>query len=121
MGVQGLAWAAVIVSAVEVSILFYVMSKRIPGLFDTVFVHAVARMASAAGFTAIITYVTLVFLPLSANDQSFWASFPKFAFVAAVAGVCYIAFSRLFKLPEVNPIITRVVKIFFKAPKAIDK
>jgi putative peptidoglycan lipid II flippase len=121
MGVQGLAWAAVIVSAVEMSILFTVMSRRIPGLFDMIFVHAVARMASAAGFTAIITYIALAFLPLSANDQSFWATFPKFAFVAAVAGVCYIAFSRLFKLPEVNPIITRVVKIFFKPPKAIDK
>jgi len=120
MGVQGLAWAAVIVSVVEMSILFYVMSRRIPGLFDTVFVHAVARMASAAGFTAIVTYIALVFLPLSADDQSFWATFPKFAFVAGIAGICYVAFSRLFKLPEVNPIITRLKKIFFKAPAVKD-
>jgi len=121
MGVQGLAWAAVIVSMVEMSILFFVMSRRIPGLFDTVFVHAVARMASATGFTAIITYIALAFLPLSADDQSFWASFPKFAFVAAIGGICYIAFSRLFKLPEVTPIISRLQKIFFKAPGLKDK
>ena len=121
MGVQGLAWAAVIVSVVEMSILFYVMSRRIPGLFDRVFVHAVGRMVSAAGFTAIITYVALVFLPLSANDQSFWATFPKFAFVAGIAGICYIFFSRIFKLPEVQPIISRAQKIFFKAPEVKDK
>ncbi|MBC7459566.1 murein biosynthesis integral membrane protein MurJ [Candidatus Saccharibacteria bacterium] len=121
MGVHGLAWAAVIVSAVEMSILFYVMSRRIPGLFDKVFVSAVLRMASAAGFTAVITYVTLTFLPLSADDQSFWATFPKFAFVAAVAGICYMTFSRLFKLPEVNPILSRLKKILFKAPKAKDE
>jgi len=120
MGVQGLAWAAVIVSATEMSILFFVMSRRIPGLFDKVFVHAVARMASATGFTAVITYVALTFLPLSADDQSFWASFPKFAFVAGIAGICYIAFSRLFKLSEVNPIISRLQKIFFKAPAVKD-
>ncbi len=121
MGVQGLAWAAVIVSVVEMSILFYVMSRRIPGLFDRVFVHAVARMVSAAGFTALITYIALVFLPLSANDQSFWATFPKFAFVAGIAGICYITFSRIFKLPEVHPIISRAQKIFFKAPAVKDK
>jgi len=121
MGVQGLAWAAVIVSIVEMSLLFYVMSQRIPGLFDVVFVHAIARMASAAGFTSIITYIALAFLPLSANDQSFWATFPKFAFVAGIAGICYIAFSRLFKLPEVDPIISRIQKIFFKAPAVKDK
>jgi putative peptidoglycan lipid II flippase len=121
MGVHGLAWAAVIVSAVEMSILFFVMSRRIPGLFDKVFISAILRMASAAGFTAVITYVTLTFLPLSADDQSFWATFPKFAFVAAVAGICYMAFSRLFKLPEVNPILSRIKKILFKAPKAKDE
>ena len=121
LGVHGLAWAAVIVSATEMTILFTVMSRRIPGLFDTTFVSAVTRMASAAGFTALITYVALSFLPLTADDQSFWATFPKFAFVAGIAGICYVTFSRLFKLPEVEPIITRLKKIFFKAPAVKDE
>jgi len=121
MGVQGLAWAAVIVSIVEMSILFYVMSKRIPGLFDKPFVNAIGRMLSAAGFTAVITYVTLTILPLNADDNSFWATFPKFAFVVSVAGITYLAFCRLFKLPEVNPVLSRIYKILFKAPKVKDE
>jgi len=121
MGVHGLAWAAVIVSIVEMSILFYVMSKRIPGLFDKPFVNAIIRMASAAGFTAIITYVTLTILPLTADDNSFWATFPKFAFVVSIAGITYLAFCRLFKLPEVNPVLSRIYKILFKAPKVKDE
>lgn len=120
MGVYGLAWAAVIVSAVEVSILFYVMSRRIDGLFDMKFVSAVARMASAAGFTAIVTYVFLNIFPLGANDQSFWATFPKFALVAGVSGLSYLLFCWLFKLPEAIPVINRIVKIFYKPPKVED-
>jgi len=121
MGVHGLAWAAVIVSATEVSILFFVMSRRIPGLFDMIFISAVMRMASAAGFTALITYIALSFLPLTADDQSFWATFPKFALVAAIAGLSYLLFSWLFKLPEVYPVLTRIQKILFKAPKVKDE
>ena len=121
LGVHGLAWAAVIVSATEMTILFTVMSRRIPGLFDVTFVSAVTRMASAAGFTALITYVTLSFVPLTADDQSFWATFPKFALVAGIAGLSYLLFCWLFKLPEVKPVLTRIQKILFKAPKVKDE
>jgi len=121
LGVHGLAWAAVIVSATEMTILFTVMSRRIPGLFDVTFVSAVTRMASAAGFTALITYVALSFLPLTADDQSFWATFPKFALVAGIAGLSYLLFCWLFKLPEVKPVLTRIQKILFKAPKVKDE
>jgi len=78
-------------------------------------------MASAAGFTALITYIALNFLPLTADDQSFWATFPKFALVAAIAGLSYLLFSWLFKLPEVYPVLTRIQKILFKAPKVKDE
>jgi len=121
LGVHGLAWAAVIVSATEMTILFTVMSRRIPGLFDVTFVSAVMRMASAAGFTALITYVALSFLPLTADDQSFWATFPKFTLVAGIAGLSYLLFCWLFKLPEVKPVLTRIQKILFKSPKAKDE
>lgn len=116
MGVHGLAWAAVIVSVVEVSILFYVMAKRIKGLFDAVFVHAIGRMASAAGFMAVITYISVLMLPLSADDQSFLASFPKFILIVSISLLSYFLFSYLLKLSEVNPILLRIQKILFKRP-----
>jgi putative peptidoglycan lipid II flippase len=120
MGVHGLAWATVIVSVIEVAILFVVMQRRIPGLFDRVFVHAVWRMASAAGFMAVVTYLGLTLLPLSADDQSFWSSFPKFMLIVLMSGLSYILFCRLLKLPEVNPILERIQKILFKRPEVHD-
>jgi putative peptidoglycan lipid II flippase len=117
LGVYGLAWAAAIVSAIEVAILFFVMSRRIPGLFDFRFVNAVARMASATGFMAVVTYVSVALLPLSAADQSFFSSFPKFALIVAISGLAYFAFSYLLQLSEVKPILSRVRKILFAGAK----
>lgn len=119
MGVHGLAWAALIVSIIEMSILFFVMSRRIPGLFDRPFVNAVVRMASAAGFMAVVTYATVFLLPLGADDQSFLASFPKFALIVSISLLAYFIFSYLLKLREVNPILTRIQKILFKRPEKL--
>lgn len=113
LGVYGLAWATAIVSIVEVCILFTMMSRRIDGLFDRVFVGAVARMTSATGLMAIITYITVAMLPLNATDQSFIASFPKFALIVAINLSIYVGICRLFKLSEVNPVISRLTKIMF--------
>lgn len=116
-GVQGLALAAVIVSIVEVAILFFIMSKRIKGLFDRPFISAVARMLSAAGFIALITYGMVTWLPLNASDQSFFASFPKFALITAVSLGSYVLISYLFRLKEATTVIERILKILFKRPK----
>jgi len=116
MGVYGLAWAAVIVSAIEVAILFVIMSRRIKGIFDRVFAHAVGRMASAAGFTAIFTYIAVALMPLSAEDV-FFSSFVKFALIVAISVSAYIIICRLFKLEEVDPILLRIRNILFKEPK----
>jgi putative peptidoglycan lipid II flippase len=113
LGIYGLAWATATTSAVEVFILFVIMSKRIKGLFDKVFIHAVARMASATGLMAVITYVSVALLPLSAHDQSFLASFPKFGLIVFISGSAYIFFCRIFKLHEVQPILSRLNKILF--------
>lgn len=118
MEVYGLAWAAVITSFVEVAILFALMSRRIPGLFDKPFVNAVVRMASATGFMAIVTYVLVSLFPLSAEDQSFFSSFPKFALIVGLSLIFYILICRVLRLPEVNPIIVRVRNLFFKQAKA---
>lgn len=113
MGAYGLAWATSIVSFVEVCILFAMMSRTIKGLFDKAFVHAVGRMASATGFMAIVTYIMVALLPLSASDQSILASLPKFMIITAVSGVAYVALSRLLKLEEASHVIARVNKILF--------
>ena len=113
LGAYGLAWATAIVSFVEVCILFTMMSRRIQGLFDKVFIHAIARMASATGFMAIITYISVTLLPLSATDHSFMAGFPKFVIIVTISCLSYMVISRIFKLQEINPIIARTKKLLF--------
>ena len=116
LGVYGLAWAAVIVSIVEVTILFVLMSQRIKGLFDLPFLNAVWRMASAAGFTAIVSYICVLILPLGADDLSLVATVPKFTLIAGISMAAYFLFSYLFKLREVTPVLERIQKILFKRP-----
>ncbi len=53
LGAYGLAWAQSIMAAVEVFILFTVMSVRLGGLLDKIFWSGVWRMMSATGFMAI--------------------------------------------------------------------
>ncbi|HEY8992361.1 MAG TPA: murein biosynthesis integral membrane protein MurJ [Candidatus Microsaccharimonas sp.] len=120
-GVQGLAWAAVIVSAVELSVLFTLMARRIKGLFDAPFIHAIGRMVSAAGFMALVTYGAVVLMPLSLTDQRFFDSFPKFTLITLASFVVYLFFCYLFKLPEVKPVLTRIQKILFKRPEVKDE
>jgi hypothetical protein len=95
------------------------MSKRLNGLFDGDFVRAVGRMLSITGFMAVTTYITVSFLPLSVNDQSFFSAFPKFAIIVAVNFIIYIALSRAMRLQEVNPVLSRIKKIFFSKPKRL--
>ena len=113
LAVYGLAWAAAIVSAVEVAILFFVMSKRIKGLFDKAFIHSVSRMVVAAGLMGVVTYMSILMWPLNATDQSFLASFPKFTFIVVISGITYFGICRLFKLEETRPIISRLKKVIF--------
>lgn len=117
-GVYGLAWAASITAVVEVIILFVVMSRRIKGLFDQAFIHAIARMASATGFMAIVTYATVAYLPFSASDMSITASFPKFALLTLISGTVYIVLCKILRLTEVDPVLARLKKIFFGAVKS---
>lgn len=113
MGAYGLAWAQSIVACVEVMILFAIMSHRIKGLFDASFMNAVWRMTGATAGMAIISYITVQFFQLGANDQSFLATFPKFTVIVTVSSVAYIIFSKLLRLPEVNPVLSRFKKLLF--------
>lgn len=113
MGIYGLAWAQSIVAFVEVVILFSVMTIRIPQLFDAVFLHALARMVSATGFMAIITYVAVKVFALTADDQSFMATFPKFSIVVILSLAGYITICRLMRLEEANLVSNRIKQLVF--------
>ncbi len=112
LGAYGLAWAAAIVSAVEVLILFIIMGRRIKGLFDIKLLNAIARMVLAAVIMGIVTYILVSFITLNASDRSFFISFPKFAVIVALSGLVYLFVSWRMKLQEADFITHRLKSLF---------
>ena len=120
LGAYGLAMAQSIMAAVEVFILFGVMSIRIPGLFDKVFGSAILRMMSATGLMAIVSYAMVILTPLPGGDNSsFYFTFPKFVLIAVVSFAAYVALSRLFKLNEARPVIKQTRRLVSKLKKGL--
>ncbi len=113
MGAYGLAWAQSTVAVIEVVILFVVLEKRIPHLFDASFVAAVLRMIVASTVAGIVCYLMLQVLPFRESDSSFFSAFPKFMIIAGVSFLAYGLMSRMLKLPEVEPIIRQMNKFLF--------
>lgn len=113
MGAYGLAWAQSTVAVIEVVILFVVLEKRIPHLFDASFVVAMLRMIVASTVAGIVCYLMLQVLPFRESDSSFFSAFPKFMIIAGVSFLAYGLMSRMLKLPEVEPIIRQVNKFLF--------
>lgn len=113
LGVYGLAWAASSAALLEVIILFFVMSRQIPGLFDKSFYHSILKMISAVGFMSIVAYFSVLLFPLAITDKSFFLVFPKFVLITAISLLAYLFFSYILKIKETYPIIEKINQILF--------
>ena len=113
MGAYGLAWAQSIVAVVEVAILFSVMRKRMPKLFNLSFINAIWRMLIAAGVAAIVCYAGVLLLPFRESDNSFYSAFPRFVAIVAMSFAAYGGVSKLLRLEEIDPILQRIRKLLF--------
>ncbi len=108
MGAYGLAWAQSIVAVVEVAILFVVMERRMPKLFNKAFVSAIWRMVVSAAVTSVVCYMAVLMLPFRELDNSFYSAFPRFMVIVMVSFLTYGAMSKLVKLHEIDPVIARI-------------
>lgn len=113
MGAYGLAWAQSIVAVVEVIILLVILAQRVPTLFNVDFFHAVIRMVSASAAMGFVTYVCVQLFQLQSNDQSFFATFPKFAGIAGISFAAYVFISARLGLGEARPVIRRASAVLF--------
>lgn len=113
MGAYGLAWAQSIVAMVEVVILFIVMARRIPGLFDATFAHAVMRMIIATVITGIIAYASVQFLQFQNTDQGIQTTLPKFVAISIISLSTYVWLSRRFGLSEADPVVEKIRSFLF--------
>lgn len=112
LGAYGLAWAQSIMAAVEVVILFAIMSTRIPGLFNASFLSGVSRMLTVTVITSIVSYIATVSMPLPAgDDSSFYLTFPRFVLIVTLSLSVYVTMSRMLNLQEATPVIRTVERI----------
>lgn len=112
-GPYGLAWAQSIVALVEVAILFFIMAKRIPDLFNVPFMHAIGRMIGATALMGIISYIMVQIFQLQTADQKFLETFPKFVVIVLISLGVYVWFSRLLQLSEAAPVLRRARTLLF--------
>ncbi len=113
-GIFGLALAQSVVAAVEVAILFTIMSRRIPHLFDTEFVSGIVRIIFSTAVMALVTIITVAFIGPALADQGFYILFPKFGLVALLSFIAYTFIGRAFKLDEADHVYNRVKSAIMK-------
>lgn len=118
-GLAGLAIAQSIVAAVEVTILFIIMSLRDHKLFDVEFWSGIFRTVSVTGFSLVAGYITVGFIPLGAEDRGFVTVGTKFLTLAAVVMATHFIVSGLFALEEAQP-FWRWVRRFAFRPVKVD-
>lgn len=112
-GAYGLAWAQSIVAGIEVVILFIAMSIRNEGLFNRDFFHVIGRMFITTIIMSVVTYILVQLLPLQGTDEGLLQTIPKFALITILSFAVYVFVSKLFKLSEADPVLRRLIKIFF--------
>ncbi|MCJ1966564.1 murein biosynthesis integral membrane protein MurJ [Candidatus Nanosynbacter sp. TM7-087] len=113
MGAYGLAWAQSTVAVLEVVVLLAVMNRQMPKLFDMTFVRAIFKMILAGIITGVVCYIGVLVLPFRYHDDSFFSAFPKFVIISMVSFGAYAAASKWLKLPEIDPILSRLKKVLF--------
>ena len=113
MGAYGLAWAQSIVAVVEVVILFIILNKRMPGLFNKSFSRAILKMILSTAVVAVVCYLSVRIMPFSDSDNSFFSAFPKFMVIVILNFIAYGAMSKLFKLSEMKPIMEKINRFMF--------
>lgn len=113
MGAYGLAWAQSTVAVLEVVILLVVMNRQMPKLFDLTFMRAIFRMVIAGIITGVVCYIGVLVLPFRYHDDSFFSAFPKFVVISMVSFGVYAVASKWLKLPEIDPVLTRLRKMLF--------
>ena len=113
MGAYGLAWAQSTVAVLEVVVLLAVMNRQMPKLFDMTFVRAIFKMIIAGTITGVVCYIAVLIMPFRYHDDSFFSAFPKFVIISLVSFGTYAAASKWLKLPEIDPILSRLKKVLF--------
>ncbi len=114
-GPEGLAYATSIAALFEVAVLA-IRQNRDMGhkLFDAKFWIAMGKITLASVLTGLVAYILTKLFPLRAVDNSFLATFPKFALITILTGIFYLGICSLLHIEEVKPVIQKINDKLFK-------
>jgi putative peptidoglycan lipid II flippase len=116
-GVDGLALATSIVSAVEVFLLSSIMLIRDHRLFNAEFWSGIWRILAVTGFSVLAAFGMISLYPLGINDRGIITLGSKLFFISLVTFSVHVGLSAIFDLEEVRPIIHRIRTIILKPIK----
>lgn len=113
-GPYGLAFAQSIVAFIEVTILLFIINRRLHGgIFDRKMFESLFRMASAAGALALVAYIMVNIFQFKRTDVSIVLTIPKFGLIVLVSMAVYVWVSYLFEIDEAKPVVRKIQKLFF--------
>jgi len=113
--ISGLAAAQSVVAVIEVSLLIYILHRRLKGVITWKLIYAGFRILLATAAMSITTYIMVRYIfPLQALDVGFFTLAPKFLAILAVSGVVYILAGYILKLKEPTMVINSLKKWLFK-------
>ena len=114
-GPEGLAYATSISALFEVAVLAILQNRDMGRkLFDIKFWVAMGKIAFASVLTGLVAYILTKLFPLRAVDNSFLATFPKFALITILTGIFYLGICSLLHIEEVKPVIQKINDKLFK-------
>ena len=113
-GAAGLAIAASIVAAFEVTILMIIMFKMDHLLFNRGFFGGILKIFSVTGFSVIAGIITLTYLPLGSLDKGFFLLGAKLLLIATIIFSVHLGMSYLFGLEEASAVVRKIKKMILK-------
>lgn len=111
MGAGGIAWAQVIWALLELTSLTVLILRRVPNLFDSEFWHKISRMLIACGVMSVVTYLMVQRINLKFENQNMIMVLIPLAVIGTVSILVYLGASRLLRIEEAEPIITKLSRI----------
>lgn len=113
-GVAGLALAQSIVAVSEVMILMIIMIVRDKKLFNAFFWSSIGKLVSVTGFSIMITFVMMAFLPLSLADRGIITLGSKLLLISSVTFLTHLIVSFIFGLQQARTVIHKAREMILK-------
>lgn len=114
-GPEGLAYAVSFGTVFELSFLLIFQNRAMDHkLFTADFWSAILRIAISSAVGGVVCYAMTRLIPLRADNNSFFSSFPKFCIISAISGLAYLLMCVILRVEEVKPVFAYLKRVLFR-------